>query len=127
MTRTDLENFRTALRAKQEELSGNSRRLESIAVERSPDVMEELQYKADREMAIVGLTRDSLIRRNIALALTRINDDTFGSCLHCEQEISRRRLEAVPWTPFCVRCQEAADRGDESVLERIEPTLLDAA
>ena len=127
MTKTDLENFRTVLRAKQEELSGNSRRLESIAVERSPDVMEELQYKADREIAIVGLTRDSLIRRNIALALLRINDDTFGSCLHCEQEISRRRLEAVPWTPFCVRCQEAADRGDESVLERIEPTLLDAA
>ena len=127
MTKTDLENFRTVLRARQEKLSGNSRRLESIAVERSPDVMEELQYKADREMAIVGRTRDSLIRRNIALALTRINDDTFGSCLHCEQEISWRRLEAVPWTPFCVRCQEAADRGDESVLERIEPTLLDAA
>lgn len=41
-------------------------------------------------MAIVGLTRESLIRRNVELALLRIDDDTFGSCLHCEQEISRR-------------------------------------
>ena len=126
MTKSDLEKFRAVLRAKQEELS-NSRSLESIAVERSPDTMEELQFKADRELAILSLSRDSVIRRNIALALIRINDDTFGSCLNCEREISRRRLEAVPWTPLCVRCQEAADRGDESVIERIEPTFLDAA
>jgi DnaK suppressor protein len=127
MIKTDLETFRTVLRAKLQELAGNSRRLESIAVERSPDMLEELQYKADRELAIVGFTRDSSIRRDIELALTRIDDGTFGSCLHCEQEISSRRLEAVPWTPFCVRCQEAADCGDVSVLERIAPMFLDAA
>jgi DnaK suppressor protein len=101
--------------------------MESIAIERSPDLIEEVQYKSDRELAIIGLNREAAIRRNIALALIRINNENFGTCVHCEQEISKRRLEAVPWTPFCIRCQEAADRGDERVLESVEPTFLDAA
>jgi DnaK suppressor protein len=127
MTSADLETFRALLRAKHNELSGISRRLETIASERSPELMEELQYKSDREIAIVGLNRDTAMRRDIELALIRINDNTFGSCVHCDQDISQRRLQAVPWTPFCVRCQEAADRGDESVLESVEPTFFDAA
>jgi DnaK suppressor protein len=76
---------------------------------------------------IVGFNRESAIRRNIEPALIRINDRSFGTCVHCDEEIGRRRLQAVPWTPFCIRCQEAADRGDEGVLESAEPTLLDAA
>jgi DnaK suppressor protein len=127
MTRADLERFRALLKAKHNEVSGISRRLETIAIERSPELMEELQYKSDREIAIVGLNRDTAIRRDIELALMRINDNTFGSCAHCDQDISQRRLQAVPWTPFCVRCQEAADRGDESVLESVEPAFFDAA
>ena len=117
----------TYLAAKRAELSG-SRGLEKIAVERSADPLEEVQYKSERELAIAGLNRESAIRRNIELALIRINDRSFGTCVHCDEEIGRRRLQAVPWTPFCIRCQEeAADHGDEGVLERAEPTLLDAA
>src|SRR6266404_4223299 len=127
MTRTDLASFREVLRTKQAELSGKSRGLESIAIERSADEIEEAQYKSARELAIAGLNRDSAIRRNIELALIRINNHSFGGCIHCGSEISRRRLEAVPWTPFCIRCPEGADRGDESVLESVEPTLRDAA
>jgi hypothetical protein len=33
----------------------------------------------------------------------------------------------VPWTSLCIRCQEAADRGEESVLESLDPGFLDAA
>ena len=94
MTRTNLESFRVLLKAKRKELSGKSE-LESIAIERSPDMIEELQYKSDRELAIIRLNRDAAIRRDIELALIRINDSSFGACMHCEQEISRRRLQAV--------------------------------
>jgi DnaK suppressor protein len=120
-------SFREVLRTKRAELSTKSRGLESIAIERSADMLEEVHYKSERELAIAGLTRDSAIRRNIQLALIRINDQSFGTCVHCDEEIGRRRLEALPWTPFCIRCQEAAESGDESVLETIEPTFLDAA
>ena len=82
---------------------------------------------ARRNPAIAGLNRESGIRCGIELALHRIADHSFGTCAHCDTEISRRRLEAVPWTPFSIRCQEAADRGDEAVLDCIDPTFLNAA
>jgi DnaK suppressor protein len=39
-------------------------------------------------------------------ALKRIDDGTFGYCTLCENEISPQRLGAVPWTPYCIGCQE---------------------
>src|ERR1700674_525924 len=126
MTPTDLAHFRNILRAKQAELT-KTRGLESIAIERSADVLEEADYKTARELAIAGLNRESAVRRSVASALLRNQDGSFGTCVHCDGDISRRRLEAVPWTSLCIRCQEAADRGEESVLESLEPGFLDAA
>ena len=126
MTPTDLANFRNILKAKQAELT-KTRGWESIAIERSADVLEETDYKTARELAIAGLNRESAVRRSVASALFRTQNGSFGTCAHCGGEISRRRLEAVPWTSLCIRCQEAADRGEESALESIEPGFLDAA
>jgi len=127
MTKTDLATFRELLKAKQIELSGKSLSLERIAIERSADELEEAEYKSLREMAIAGLNRESAMRRSIELALRRITDRSVGVCVHCGEEVKRCRLEAVPWTPFCIRCQEAADRGDEGVLESIQSMFLYAA
>lgn len=127
MTTTDLARFRDLLRTRQAELLHNTRCLESIAIERSPDVLEEVQYKSERELAIAGLNLESAVQRNIAAALLRIDAGAFGTCIHCGAEISRRRLEVLPWTPLCIRCQEAADLGEAPVLESVEPTFLDAA
>ena len=127
MTRADLATFREVLRAKETELSTNSRGWEGIAIERSADVLEEAQYKSARELAIAGLNREASVRRGVALALARIQDGSFGTCVHCSNDISRRRLDSVPWTPFCIRCQEAADRGEERALESIDQPFLDAA
>src|SRR5260370_36655177 len=127
MTRAELASIRNILRAKQAELSHNSQGLESIAIERSADALEEAQYKSARELAIAGLNRETTVRRSVAMALLRIQEGAFGICTHCGNEVSRRRLEAVPWSPFCIRCQEAADLGQESVLESIEPAFREAA
>ena len=126
MTQTDLAKFREVLRTKQTELT-KIRGLENIAIERSADVLEEADYKTARELAIAGLHRDSTVRRSVASALLRTQDGSFGTCVHCDGDISPRRLEAVPWTSLCIRCQEAADRGEQSVLESLEPGFLDAA
>jgi DnaK suppressor protein len=126
MTQTDVAHFRDVLRTKQAELT-KMRGLESIAIERSADVLEEADYKTARELAIAGLNREATVRRSVASALLRIQDGCFGTCVLCGIEISKRRLAAVPWTPFCITCQEAADRGEERVLESLDPAFLDAA
>ena len=51
------------------------------------------------------------------------------TCLHCEEEIEPKRLDAVPWTKFCIRCHEAADRHEfeTEAGEAIDEFLADAA
>ena len=44
--------------------------------------------------------------REIAAALVRIDQDTYGICAECEEPISTKRLDAVPWARYCVTCQE---------------------
>ena len=127
MTNTDLVRFREILRAKQTELASGRRGLDGIAIERSADQLEETEYKSARELAVANLRRESMLRHGVAMGLLRIQDGTFGTCVHCGDDISRRRLEAVPWTPLCIRCQEAADRHEFEAAETVEDWLANAA
>src|SRR5215467_15830198 len=51
-------------------------------------------------------TIDAKLLREVVAALHRIDLGTYGVCAQCEEPISAKRLEAVPWAKFCVRCQE---------------------
>src|SRR5207244_3388183 len=44
-------------------------------------------------------------------AFNRIKEDSFGVCTNCGNEIGDKRLSAVPWTPFCIDCQELQEKG----------------
>src|ERR1700693_4147817 len=110
MTKNEFKKFREILEARQAELELFVRNREGIAIEKSPDALDEVQHAAERELAIRNLDRESNLLRNVRGALRRIEEGTFGVCLHCEEDISPKRLAAVPWTPFCIQCQEIADR-----------------
>jgi DnaK suppressor protein len=49
---------------------------------------------------------DYLQLRQIQEALDRLQLGEFGICLSCEQPIAAKRLRAVPWAKYCVKCQE---------------------
>jgi RNA polymerase-binding transcription factor len=51
-------------------------------------------------------TIDMKLLREISDALQRIEQGTYAVCLECEEPISVKRLEAVPWARYCVACQE---------------------
>jgi DnaK suppressor protein len=51
-------------------------------------------------------TIDAKLLREIVAALHRIELGSYGVCAECEEPISAKRLEAVPWAKFCVACQE---------------------
>ena len=52
-------------------------------------------------------TIDMKLLREISDALHRMEQDHYGVCLECEEPISAKRLDAVPWARYCVTCQEA--------------------
>jgi len=110
MTQTELKKYKAILEAKAAELSAGLRNRDEIAIEKTPDAIDEVQLAGERELAIRNLDRESSLLRNVRSALARIADGSFGVCLHCEEDIKPKRLDAVPWTKYCIRCQEAADR-----------------
>ena len=44
-------------------------------------------------------------------ALMRVEDDEYGLCQNCEQEINPKRLAAIPWARYCLNCQELVEQG----------------
>jgi len=110
MNQTELNKYKAMLEAKRDELSAGLRNREDIAIEKTPDAIDEVQLAGERELAIRNLDRESNLLRNVKGALARMADGSYGICLHCGEEIKPKRLDAVPWTKFCIRCQEAADR-----------------
>lgn len=126
MTKSELNKFRQILEAKQAELADILRRRDEIAIEKSADAIDEVTRAAERELAIRNLDRESNLLRNIRAALRRVTDGTFGVCAHCEEDISPKRLAAVPWAPFCIKCQEAADRHERDASDTLQ-SLMNAA
>jgi DnaK suppressor protein len=110
MTQTEINKYKAVLEAKQAELSAGLRNRDDIAIEKTPDAIDEVQLAGERELAIRNLDRESNLLRNVKGALVRIADGSYGVCMHCEEDIKIKRLDAVPWTKYCIKCQEAADR-----------------
>jgi len=110
MTQTEINKYKAVLEAKQAELSAGLRNRDDIAIEKTPDAIDEVQLAGERELAIRNLDRESNLLRNVKGALVRIADGSYGVCMHCEEDIKIKRLDAVPWTKYCIKCQEAVDR-----------------
>ena len=73
------------------------------------------------DRALSTITRDLMyqltvgereILRRIDVALDRIDDQSYGECVHCGKKVQLARLEAVPWARHCIECQELQDRGE---------------
>ena len=67
-------------------------------------------------------TIDMKLLREVTDALHRIDHDQYGICLECDEPISVKRLEAVPWARYCVTCQEriAARIADGEVVDQYQ-------
>ena len=117
MNTEEMEKYKQILEAKQAELTGVLRNRDEIVIEKAPDAIDEVQLAGERELAIRNLDRDSNMLRQIRRALVRVADGSYGVCLHCEEDISPKRVNAVPWAAFCIKCQEQVDRHEIDVVD----------
>lgn len=46
----------------------------------------------------------------VRAALDRIEQGTYGKCERCDRDISRERLEAVPYATLCIECARSTER-----------------
>ena len=115
MTKNELNRFQAILTAQVAELERFTRNRDGITVERSADQLDEIQAASQRALAVCNLDREFNQLRNARAALRRIHEGSFGICQECDQDIHPKRLDAVPWALFCIRCQEAVDGNLEEI------------
>jgi DnaK suppressor protein len=124
---TEMDKVKAILERKEAELVQALRKRDGIAIEKSADQMDEIQYASERDLAIRNVDRESNLLRQVRAALRRIDDGSFGTCIECEWVISPKRLAALPWAPRCIQCQETVDRDSQESTESLSLTLVNAA
>lgn len=67
----------------------------------------EADIQDDIELALIQMKSETL--HKIEEALARLADDTYGYCFECGDEISERRLRALPFAVRCKDCEEARE------------------
>jgi DnaK suppressor protein len=119
-------NYRTILEKKAEEV-----RL-SMSAQKAAQVVARLDIPSDEgdlsqqhHEEWIFLNRNSIdmkLLREISGALHRMDHDHYGVCMECEEPISAKRLDAVPWAKYCVTCQEkiAARIADGEIVDEFQ-------
>lgn len=83
---------------------------DDIAIHSASDSIDKVQEATARDMAVRRIESNFARVQTIRLALERIEDGSYGLCLRCDGEIGPKRLKAVPWAAYCLRCQDLIDR-----------------
>jgi DnaK suppressor protein len=65
----------------------------------------------EQEFTLGRMETEGSVLEAIEAALERIEDGTFGDCEECGSRIPKMRLEAIPYTPMCVKCASQVERG----------------
>jgi DnaK suppressor protein len=64
----------------------------------------------EREVALGLLKTEQQVLTEVAAALERIEQGTFGRCEQCQKPIPKPRLEALPYVRHCVKCAQELER-----------------
>src|ERR1043165_6865146 len=90
-------------------------RTEDYGREADREVSQDPADKASNSYTKELLFSQSTSERNtlklIEEALARIQDGSYGECLNCGEDIQQKRLDAIPWAPYCIKCQELQEQG----------------
>ena len=109
------DTHRKALEEKQREMIDTFNRDRAAGNAPNDDGIQDLADKAastySKELNFSLSDADRIMLQQIEEALERINTGEFGTCANCGTVIGEKRMQAIPWTPFCIDCQELQEQG----------------
>ena len=115
MEKKKLDTFRKKLEERQQSLRKAVSRTEEdgrIAdQEAAQDIADRAANSYTKEFLFSQSNNDRQLLNMVESALQRIREGSFGECVSCGNEINAKRLEAVPWTRYCIACQEKKEKG----------------
>jgi RNA polymerase-binding transcription factor len=122
MGKTEIQRFRQKLESRREEALQS---LSRLGIETRTLDIDSPQDSGDQ--SILNFSKESLFQRGsqrrhelrmIETALERMREGTFGICDACGKQIQPRRLQALPWTQYCLGCQERMELREKLASER---------
>ena len=116
MDKNNLTEFKTLLQRQMDELLHDAGRTVSEMTEENtnfPDPTDRASLESDRNFELRIRDRERKLIKKIREALERLDDDTFGLCESCEEEISVERLRARPVTTLCIDCKTEQERQEK--------------
>ena len=114
----DIEYFRELLTKSLEELLGHAKdTISDITApkENLPDPTDRASFESDRDLMLRIRDRESKLIKKIKLALDRIEDNIFGVCEKCGEDISIARLKAIPVTTLCIECKTKEEATEKAL------------
>ena len=115
MDKKKLESFKKRLEDRQKDLRRMVSRTEqdgrTADDEATQDIADRAASSYNKEFLFHQSNNDRQLLQMVENALSRIREGTFGQCISCGEEINPKRLEAVPWTRYCIECQEKLEQG----------------
>jgi DnaK suppressor protein len=116
MEKKKIENYRKQLEERQQALRRIVASTEQAGRDADVGTAQDIADRAANSYTKEFLFHQSNSERNtlnmVESALARIREGVFGECINCGNEINSKRLEAVPWTRYCINCQEKMERGE---------------
>ena len=108
MNKRDLKKFKAVLEQKRDAIINSVKKphLDNMENTRHGDFVDQASDDNEVHVNIRLLQTDAKLLRAIEAAIARIDNDNFGNCTTCGEEISVPRLTAVPWTSVCIACKE---------------------
>ena len=116
MNKKLLEEFRTLLQSQMDELIDEAGKTVSDMTEEKtnfPDPTDRASLESDRNFELRIRDRERKLINKIREALERIDDESFGQCETCEEEIGAERLRARPVTTLCIDCKTEQERQEK--------------
>src|ERR1700743_3584657 len=121
MDKKKLEPFKKRLEERQQSLRKTVSRTEEDGRTADQDTAQDIADRAassyTKEFLFSQSNNERQLLQMVETALHRIREGEFGECVACGNEINAKRLEAVPWTRYCIACQEKLENGQ---LEEVE-------
>ena len=115
MDKRKMKSYRDRLLERRETLFSQVTEAEMSSRERD---LEATQDPADmaanaytKELLISMSANDRKLLELIDEALVRVEAGEYGECVNCGEPVQEKRLDAVPWARYCLKCQDLQERG----------------
>ena len=90
----------------EEEIEALKPKLYPLKKDCSIDKVEHKALKIEQNIAIQQFEEAKIRKNQLVYALHNIDNSDYGICKECEEEIPFERLKLIPYSQYCVECQE---------------------